>query len=329
MIFALLFAVALVASYIVMPKLVGLGVRAQLMDEPGERKQHAHAIPRLGGVGVSLALTLALGVVLVIRAQGLLGPSADPSPLLPIIAGGVLVFAVGLWDDVSSVPPLRKLLVEVIAAVLVAGSGIVMTRVTILGNTHELGLLALPVTALWIVALTNAFNLIDGLDGLAGGLVVIASTTCAIILINRGEGAAAMMLVALTGAMLGFLAFNFHPARIFLGDSGSLLAGFLLATTAVIGRQKGATTLASAVPLLIFALPLADIAWSVVRRLVRGGDTPVRSPARLLARMFTPDRGHIHHRLLALGLSQRAAVAVLYSIALVCSLIALYFAERT
>lgn len=328
MIYQLLFILALTSSYIVMPKLVRLGIRAQLMDTPGARKLHPHAIPRLGGVGIALALTLTLGIAGVVHARQLLSLAPDPAMLLPIVTGGVLVFAVGLWDDVSAVPPLRKLLVEIVAALIVAASGVLVTRVTVLGDTYLLGAMALPVTVVWIVAITNAFNLIDGLDGLAGGLVVIAASTCALILVSRGEHAAAMMLVALTGATVGFLVFNFHPARIFLGDSGSLLAGFLLATTAIIGRQKGATTLASAVPILVFALPLMDTIWSATRRLVGGGAAPARSPADLLARMFTPDRGHIHHRLLALGLSQRAAVLVLYGLSILCSLVALLLAER-
>lgn len=325
--YAGLFSIALGAAYVVMPMLVRLGERAQLMDDPDGRKVHVRAIPRLGGVGIGLALVLTLGITGVLFAHGGLGGAPDPSGLTPIVAGTLLVFAVGLWDDVSPVPPGRKLLVEVVAASIVAGSGILISRVTVLGDTYELGALALPITVFWIVALTNAFNLIDGLDGLAGGLVVIAASTCALILSSRGEHAAALMLVCLTGATIGFLAFNFHPARIFLGDSGSLLAGFLLATTAVVGRQKGATTLASAVPLLIFALPLADTTWSAIRRLLGGPSAP-RSPRSLVARMFTPDRGHIHHRLLAYGLSQRSAVLLLYGLALGCSLLALALADR-
>jgi len=268
-IYQLLFVVALGVSFVLMPMLARLGARAKLMDHPSERKVHHQAIPRLGGVGVALSLVVTLGLAVVIDTHGFGNPRPDPQSLLPIFSGAVLVFAVGLWDDVSSVPPVRKLAVQLVAASIVAGSNILITRVTLLGETYALGLWALPLTILWIVLITNAFNLMDGLDGLAGGLVVIAASTCAVVLIARGEAPAAMMLVALSGASVGFLIYNFHPARIFLGDSGSMLAGFLLAVTAILGRQKGATTLATAVPLLIFALPLADTILSVLRRLVR------------------------------------------------------------
>jgi UDP-GlcNAc:undecaprenyl-phosphate/decaprenyl-phosphate GlcNAc-1-phosphate transferase len=179
---------------------------------------------------------------------------------------------------------------------------------------------------LWILAITNAFNLIDGLDGLAAGLAVIAATTCAIVLLARGERAGALLLVSLVGAIAGFLAYNFHPAKIFLGDSGSLLVGFLLAVTAITGQQKGATTLAVGVPLLIFALPLADISFAIVRRLFgsssRSADG-LTAGLRGLSVVFAPDRLHIHHRLLDRGLSHRGVVLLLYGLTLALSALAL------
>ena len=180
-------------------------------------------------------------------------------------------------------------------------------------------------TAIWVIVVTNAFNLMDGLDGLAAGLIAIAATTCATVLLARGEQPAAMLLVALVGAVLGFLVYNFHPAKIFMGDSGSLLAGFLLAVTAIIGRQKGATTLAVGVPLLIFALPLADTVIAIVRRLL-ARDATGRGRISLSAavgRVLTGDRAHLHHRLLRLGFSHRGAVLALYALMVLCSAAAL------
>jgi UDP-GlcNAc:undecaprenyl-phosphate GlcNAc-1-phosphate transferase len=328
-IYLVLFGVALGGSLVLMPMLARLGERARLMDEPGARKLHSRAIPRIGGVGVALSLVVTLGVALVLDAHPLITPRPSPQGLLPVLVGAMLVFAVGLWDDVSPVPAVRKLGVQLVAAGIVAGSDLLITRVTMFGDTFTLGVLAIPLTVLWIVAITNAFNLMDGLDGLAGGLVVIAASTCALVLVTRGEHPAAMLLVSLTGATTGFLIYNFHPARIFLGDSGSLLAGFLLAVTAIIGRQKGATTLATAVPLLIFALPLLDTGVSVVRRLSRRGSIPAwHSPPQVFARVFAADREHIHHRLIALGLSHRAAVLLLYALAVACSVLALLLIER-
>jgi UDP-GlcNAc:undecaprenyl-phosphate GlcNAc-1-phosphate transferase len=174
---------------------------------------------------------------------------------------------------------------------------------------------------------TNAFNLIDGVDGLAAGVSVIAGATCATILVARGHVAEAMLLTALVGAALGFLVYNFSPASIFLGDGGSLLFGFVLATTAITGWQKGATALAAGVPLLIFALPIADAATTLLRRLVRRGDRKGLSIASVLARVVEPDRRHIHHRLLALGLSPRRTVALLYVLTFVLSAVALATAQ--
>jgi UDP-GlcNAc:undecaprenyl-phosphate/decaprenyl-phosphate GlcNAc-1-phosphate transferase len=250
---------------------------------------------------------------------------------LPIISGAALVFAIGAWDDLDTVAPRRKLLVEIAATSIVIAAGVTITRVTIYGTTVELGWLAIPATAMWVLVITNAFNLMDGLDGLAVGLIAIAASTCTVVLIARGQQPSAMLLVSLVGAVLGFLAYNFHPARIFLGDSGSLLAGFLLAVTAITGQQKGATTLAVGVPLLIFALPLADTVVAIGRRLLGRGHQQQRRVAASLAgaveRVLTADRAHIHHRLLRVGLSQRAAVLVLYGLMLLCSALALLTME--
>jgi len=256
------------------------------------------------------------------------GAASGPSltALLPLIAGAVLVFAVGLWDDVDPQPPSLKLAVELVASGIVVSTGIFMTHVTFLGTTYALGWMGPLLTVLWILVITNAFNLLDGLDGLAGGLVAIAGGTCATVLMVRGEHAAAVVLVALVGAVVGFLAYNLHPARIFLGDSGSLLAGFLLSVTAIIGQQKGATTLAAGVPLLIFALPLAETVATVLRRLVagqRGAPPGLSGRLRALGQIFSPDSGHLHHRLSRAGLTPRASVIVLYLLACLFSAAAL------
>ena len=325
-----LFATALLASLTVMPMIARLAIGAGVVDTPDERKVHHSTIPRLGGVGVALSLAFTLGVAVVVGVHWPATPRLDAQSLLPIFYGASLVFAVGLWDDISPVPALKKLAVQIVAAAIVAGAGILITRVTVLGTTYDLGPAALPLTIFWIVLITNAFNLMDGLDGLAGGLVVIAASTCAIVLIARGEQSAAMLLVALVGATSGFLAYNFYPAQIFLGDCGSLLAGFLLAVTAIVGRQKGATALAVTLPLIIFALPLAETTISVCRRLLAGRAAGVswRSPSRVLARVFTADRKHIHHRLMAFGLSHRGTVLLLYALSLAFSTIALLSMER-
>jgi UDP-GlcNAc:undecaprenyl-phosphate GlcNAc-1-phosphate transferase len=247
--------------------------------------------------------------------------------LTPILAGTGLVFTIGVIDDVRTLPVWPRLTVQVAAAGLVMASGLLIERITISGETWQLGLLAWPVTLIWIVGLTNAFNFIDGIDGLAAGIAVIAGATCAAILVGRGHVAEAMLLCALVGAALGFLAYNFAPASIFLGDGGSLVFGFVLATTAITGWQKGATALAAGVPLLIFALPLADTVSALIRRTRRPASQEPVTFVGLLRRISEPDLGHIHHRLVAWGWSTRSTVLVLYGATLVLSLIALMTAR--
>jgi UDP-GlcNAc:undecaprenyl-phosphate GlcNAc-1-phosphate transferase len=244
------------------------------------------------------------------------------APLQPVLIGAALVLAVGLADDFVGLSAPTKLAVQTIAAGIVVGSGLLIERLTLGGATLELGLIAYPFTMAWIITLTNAFNLIDGIDGLAAGIAIIAGTTCAVILIARGHTADAMLLTALVGAALGFLVFNFAPASIFLGDGGSLVFGFVLASTAITGWQKGATTLAAGVPLLIFALPLADAGAALIRRATRRS-TIRPSIGRILRQIAEPDREHIHHRLVAMGWSARRTVLVLYLITLVLSILAI------
>lgn len=304
------------------PVVTSASMSLGLVDAPGGRKVHLTAVPRVGGLAIASAATLAL--LLVVWSLPLVGMTPpDFLPLWPVIAGAALVFAVGLVDDFTTLAAATKLAVQAVAAGIVMGSGLLIERLTIGGATVQLGVLAYPVTLAWIVGLTNAFNLIDGIDGLATGVAVIAGATCAAILIWRGHAAEAMLLAALVGAALGFLVYNFAPASIFLGDGGSLLFGFILATTAITGWQKGATALAAGVPLLIFALPLIDTLSALVRRAARGsGGNPTL--AGVLVRIAEPDREHIHHRLMALGWTPRQIVIVLYTLTLLLSVIALF-----
>ncbi|MDP1572395.1 MAG: MraY family glycosyltransferase [Vicinamibacterales bacterium] len=307
-----------VGTLVLTPLVTRASTRLGLVDAPGGRKVHATPVPRLGGVAVAAAAGLALASAALL----LPGVSGHLGTVAPILIGAALVFLVGLWDDARTAGPWPKLAVESAAAVVVMAGGLLIERVTLAGVTWQLGWMAWPMTWLWIVGLTNAFNLIDGIDGLASGIAVIAGATCGTMLILRGHPGEAMLVVAATGAAAGFLVYNFNPASIFLGDSGSLLFGFLLATTALAGWQKGATALAAGVPLLIFALPITDTAAALARRLVRPGDAHPRL-GTVLGRVMEPDRDHIHHRLLALGLSERRVVLLLYGVSMALSLLAL------
>jgi UDP-GlcNAc:undecaprenyl-phosphate GlcNAc-1-phosphate transferase len=324
------FITALIAAEAITPLLVKTAVRVDILDRPGGRKTHPKAVPRLGGVAIAFGLVVALAASLVADAQHIGDVRAAPGVMVPVLTGGLLVFFAGLWDDIDPRTPAFKLTIELAACALIVGSGIVIPSVTLFGVTHDLGWGAPLLTVLWLLVITNAFNLLDGLDGLAGGLIVIAAATCAIVLIARGEAPAARMLVALVGAVTGFLVYNLHPARIFLGDSGSLLAGFLLAATAIVGQQKEATTLAAAVPLMIFALPIAETFHTVLRRVYAGqrASAPgLSSRLRALSMVFAPDTGHLHHRLRRLGLAPTVAVVILYLVACAFSALALLTME--
>lgn len=323
MIWAVAILVSAAVSLALTPCARFLAERLGVLDMPAARKPHRCATARSGGPAIIVA---AFGGI---AAAALLVPDARlvgafSGQVMAVLAGALLVFLVGLWDDVHGSSPLIRVAIETAAALLVIASGVTIQRVTFAGATMDIGAFSTPITLLWIVVITNAFNLIDGLDGLAGGLAVIAAATCMIILTARGHVVEGIILAALLGALLGFLPYNFHPASIFLGDSGSLVVGFLLAATAITGWQKGTTVLASGVPLLIFAIPIVDVIAAVVRRMARrpqpaSGDLPLAGAKRI----FEPDREHIHHRLLAMGLKQRGAVLTLYVLSLALAGLAL------
>ena len=321
----LLLAFSSAGLALLLTPLVGRGSRLLgLVDAPGGRKVHAHSVPRLGGLAVVLAAGLAIVLVPLLRPG-----SIEPFPwqgMRPFLLAGALIFAAGLIDDVRGLGAVPKLLIEFTAAAIVMSSGLLIERVSLLGETWTLGWIAWPITAAWLVGVTNAFNLIDGVDGLAAGVTALAGAACGAILVVRGHAPEAMLLAALVGASIGFLVFNFAPASIFLGDSGSLLAGFVLAATAITGWQKGATALAAGVPLMIFALPIADSALALIRRSV-ARPSAGRSLRATLRRIAEPDRQHIHHRMLAMGWSVRRTVLVLYGITAILSLLALATAE--
>jgi UDP-GlcNAc:undecaprenyl-phosphate GlcNAc-1-phosphate transferase len=300
---------AAAAALALTPAVRALARRWNVVDTPDARKIHRGPIPRVGGVAVTLAMGLAL---MTGTATGLV-TDADVRAWLPVLAGGAVVFAVGLWDDLRPVPASLKLLVHLAAAAVTVALGVRIDHVTFFGVTIALGVLAVPLTLTWIVGVTNAFNLMDGLDGLATGLAIIAAATCATVSLSRGDTQGGLLLILVLGALGGFLPYNFNPATIFLGDSGSLVVGYVLAVTAITSFQKGATALVVLGPLLLFALPISETLHSVVRRLREEG----------LRGVLLADQRHVHYRLLGRGLSQRQAVLLLYGVSLSMALLAL------
>ena len=329
--YAFLAAVATVFSLLLTPAVGRLAGRLGIMDVPTARKRHREPVPRIGGAAVAMAGVLAIAGGL--AADGVLGiaPAVEIRAWTALATGGACVFALGLADDLVPLSPWTKLAGLVAAALLVIGLGVRVERITLLGATHELGALAVPVTVGWIVVLTNAFNLMDGLDGLATGLGIIAAATCGVLLAARGDAQEAMAVAALLGALSGFLPYNIGPARIFLGDSGSLLTGYVLGVTAITGTQKGATALAVTVPLLVFALPIAETVSSAARRFLAPPALRPRHPlvglGHRLRQVLEADRAHLHDRLADSGLSPRSVVLLLYAASAFLSVLALAVAR--
>ena len=264
-----------------------------LLDYPDDdRRQHAKPVPRLGGIGVFMGLFAA---ALVGLAWDSTGKVVSLSPLVVAMAiGASMLFIAGLIDDLRGVPPIVKLVVQSAAALVVFWYGFRIELLVLPGmNVVDLGILALPVTVFWIVGLSNAFNLIDGSDGLAGGVAIIALLGTAMSAIVLHDETILWCSLALIGAMLGFLRFNLPPARIFLGDSGSLVVGFLLAVLTVKGMSRPDGAVYALAPIFVLSYPLLDTGISMLRRWLRG-DPLSRADGR-----------HIHHQLRALGLGPR------------------------
>ena len=236
---------------------------------------------------------------------------ADPLQVIGLLGGALIVFVVGVLDDTRRVSALYKLYAQIAAATLAYICGFRIDAISVsLGSSMSMGIFALPVTVLWIVGIVNAINLIDGLDGLAAGIVFFAGVTNFVVAYLAGNILLAVVMAVMLGAVVGFLFFNFNPARIFMGDSGSYFLGFLLGTSSITG-YKASTAVALLVPMIALGVPIFDTLFTIVRRFLE------RRP------LFSPDRGHIHHRLLDMGLTHRRAVLTLYAVSIVFTVAAI------
>ena len=297
-------AVAFLVCFAMTPPVKRFAERIGAVDQPSERRINKVPIPRMGGLAIFLGfvLTVLLFVPLSTQVTG-------------ILLGAVIIAVMGAVDDIVSLNAWIKLLGQIVAAIVVIRCDVVFSAISnpnLLSETTtiEIGWLSVPLTVFWIIACTNALNLIDGLDGLAVGVSAISSLTMLVVSLIVSEPVVSLLLAALTGACLGFMPYNLNPAKIFMGDVGSQMLGFVLSTVSILGLFKLHAIITFFVPLLALALPLADTTFAFFRRILRG-----QSP-------FHPDRGHFHHRLLAIGMSQKQAVAVMYGISAVLGLTA-------
>ncbi|MEA1961831.1 MAG: MraY family glycosyltransferase [Bacillota bacterium] len=283
---------AFVIAYFSMPLVIRFAHRIGAIDQPDPRKVHQNAMPRLGGLAIFTAFLISM--LFIVKVSG---------PFTGIILGGIIIFLVGMLDDVFQLSPWVKLIGQCIAAVVAMHFGVMVHFVT---NPFDgmlgLGYLSLPITFLWIVGITNAINLIDGLDGLAAGVSAIAAATMGVVAFLQGQHMVFITAMVLVAAIAGFLPYNFHPARTFMGDSGSNFLGFVLGCLAIAGMAKSAAIISLFVPIVILGIPIFDTSFAIIRRIHN------KAP------IFMPDKAHLHHRLMAIGLSHRKAVLCIYGI---------------
>lgn len=303
--YILAFIIALLASWVLTPYVKKLAFRIGALDKPDGRKVHHGIMPRLGGLAIYLAFVIAV-----------LATMHMTRDIFALLLGGTVIVIVGILDDKYQLPAKVKLLGQIAAAfVLVLFDIKIEWLNNPWGGYFYLEYFSVPLTVFWIVSFTNVVNLMDGLDGLAAGVSGIASVTVILVALQQGFYPVAVITAALAGGIIGFIRYNFNPASIFMGDTGSMFIGYMLAAISIFGAVKSAATIALLVPAVALGLPIMDTAFAIVRRYTNG--RPI----------FQPDKGHLHHRLLAMGLSQRQAVLLMYVISAVLGIAAILLTE--
>ncbi len=296
---------ALVVSFLMTPIVKTFAYKVGAIDVPKDaRRMHKVPIPRLGGLAIFIGFMVSILLFLDIRGN---------TQMQSILLGAVIIVVLGVVDDIMALPALLKFVVQIIAALVPATNGVQILAFSNPNVFSEnlywvLGNLSIPVTVLWIVAITNSVNLIDGLDGLANGVSAISATTMLVIAMLASEGQVAVAMAALVGASVGFMPYNLNPAKMFMGDTGATFLGYILATMSIQGLFKYYAVISFVVPFLILGLPIFDTTFAFIRRIAHG-----QSPMHA-------DRSHIHHRLIDMGLNQKQAVATLYVISAILGL---------
>ena len=306
----LCFSVAFGVSLASTPFVKVLAYKIGAIDVPKDaRRVHDHPIPRLGGLAIFYGFLISILCFATVDTQ-----------LKGIIIGCLIIVAVGIVDDVKQLGAKVKFALQIVTALVVVFHGVTIKYISVPSFIVEsgilpLGVMSIPITIIWIVGVTNAVNLIDGLDGLAVGVSSIATFSLFFIAILTSEIQIAVMTAALAGACLGFLPYNFNPAKIFMGDTGSTFLGFMLSVICIQGLFKGYVIISFIVPFLILGLPIFDTGFAIVRRIWN------KKP------IMAPDRGHLHHRLMDMGFSQKQTVAILYVITSILAMSAVVVLE--
>jgi UDP-GlcNAc:undecaprenyl-phosphate GlcNAc-1-phosphate transferase len=295
--------IAFIVSYILTPYMARVGKKQNMVDIPGHRKIHEEAIPNLGGIVIFFGFLLSLLFVIQIEGQ-----------FRALLIGAVIILLLGVVDDIANLSPKHKFVIQMIPAliVIIYNSDLINNFiVNQLKSFDLLGYLLYPILIFWIVGVTNSINIIDGLDGLACGVSIISLITFFILGLRQNFEILNLISIALAGSMLAFLRFNFYPAKIFLGDSGSTFAGFMLASVGALWVLNSGNAFFIFIPIVILALPVFDTLFAIWRRY--RGHHPI----------FQADKGHLHHRLLVRGIAHKNVVFILWGISAICSVIAL------
>lgn len=298
----------LIIALIATPISIRVADKLHIVDQPNARKVHQSSIPRMGGVAIYIAFVAGTMFFGVYTRQ-----------VAALLVAGTIVMLFGLIDDARGISPKVKLLGQVFASLVLIQGGFCIRFITnpFDGGLISLGIFAVPVTVIWLTGVSNAVNLIDGLDGLSAGVSAIAALTMTIVCFTQGDVVTAALAAILAAAAFGFLRFNFHPAKTFMGDCGSLFLGFILGALAVMGLSKGATVISIFIPLIIMGIPVFDTFFAIVRRMF------------LHRPIFQADNGHLHHSLLSLGLSHTQTVLIIYAISVVLGFCAVLMALLT
>lgn len=298
--------VTFIAAVILTPLVKKFAIAIGAVDQPNDRKVHVLVMPRLGGLAIFLSVVI--GVIF----------NKPVSPfLLPIALGALIIIVTGILDDLFELSPKIKLIGQILAASVVILGGIKVEFINLPFDARlELGLFAVPLTLLWIIGVTNAINLIDGLDGLSAGVSSIVLATMATMAYVNGNFFVLAISMIMLGATLGFLIYNFHPAQIFMGDTGSLFLGFMLSVLSLLGF-KNITLFSLLVPAIILAVPISDTLFAIVRRALK------KKP------LSAPDKSHLHHCLLRSGFSHRQTVLIIYAMSAFFSLCAILLSQTT
>ncbi|MGC8886306.1 MAG: glycosyltransferase family 4 protein [Verrucomicrobiia bacterium] len=310
--YIVLFLLGVLSSIVLTPIMMAIAKRYSIIDKPGVRKIHKKPTPLLGGVAVAIGMWAPVGILLLYDNFVANAFRTRLYEVLLIFLSGLIMLIVGLIDDIKGLNARQKFAIQTPIALILVISGIQFGCLTVPGvGGIELGSLAPLITFVWIVGVCNAINLIDGLDGLAAGVVMFAAITNGVVAVINGNVMVGVLMISLAGACLGFLRYNFYPAKIFLGDSGSLFLGMTIAVTGILGSQKGMMAASLLIPGVILGYPIIDTLLAMVRRFIRGKS------------MFSGDNRHIHHRLIELVANHQSAVLIIYIGCVALSLLAI------